>query len=83
MADAVFQVMARQGVTRDILYDPGFPLQNADNLWNYGAYHVTGYAYTYPGVPTSWEFIKTPQLIPNLQRTLREILSNKIHLGAC
>lgn len=39
-------MMARQGVTRDILYDPGFPAQNDDRLWNAspGKYHVIGYA---------------------------------------
>ena len=52
----VFQVMARQGVTRALLYDPAFPQQ--DTLWyyatatDYSGYHVTGYCYTYPGIGT-------------------------------
>jgi prepilin-type N-terminal cleavage/methylation domain-containing protein len=52
LPDQVYQVMYRQGITRDILYDPAFMLQS--NLWGYGGgYHVTGYAYTYPGIGTS------------------------------
>jgi len=47
---AVFQTMKTAGVTRDLLYDPGFPDQNIDLAWYYnttGAYHVTGYAYAW------------------------------------
>jgi prepilin-type N-terminal cleavage/methylation domain-containing protein len=46
----VYTVMQRQGITVDIMYDPAFMLQS--NLWGWGApaYHVTGYAYTYPGI---------------------------------
>lgn len=42
------------GVTRSILYDPGFPEMNQDGLWNYlgrdgSPYRVIGYAMTFPG----------------------------------
>jgi prepilin-type N-terminal cleavage/methylation domain-containing protein len=45
----VFQTMTTAGVTRDLMYDPGFPDQNINQAWNYanGAYHVTGYAYAW------------------------------------
>jgi prepilin-type N-terminal cleavage/methylation domain-containing protein/prepilin-type processing-associated H-X9-DG protein len=38
--------MIRSGLTRGTFYDPGFPEQNNEQLWNYtSAYKVTGYAY--------------------------------------
>jgi prepilin-type N-terminal cleavage/methylation domain-containing protein len=42
------------GVTREIMYDPGFPEMNRDGLWNFGGldgspYRVIGYAMTFPG----------------------------------
>ena len=49
----VADVLANCGVTRNILYDPGFPEDNCDPNWVYGQpnYHSTGYAYTFPGSP--------------------------------
>jgi prepilin-type N-terminal cleavage/methylation domain-containing protein len=46
--------LMNHGVTRDIMYDPGFPEMNQDGLWNYGGlagspYRVIGYAMTFPG----------------------------------
>ena len=43
-ADMVVKI----GTTRNVLYDPGFPEQNNDTLWNYGNIRVTGYGYTFP-----------------------------------
>lgn len=37
------------GATRNVCYDPGFPIQNTDPLWNYAGYHVTGYAFAFKG----------------------------------
>jgi prepilin-type N-terminal cleavage/methylation domain-containing protein len=53
----VAQTMARASVTRDVMYDPGFPDQNVDGLWNFyipqhatqAPYRVIGYAMTFPG----------------------------------
>lgn len=48
--------MTRSGVTRNILYCPGFPAQNSDVLWGnnngfnngaYGNFRVSGYAQTF------------------------------------
>jgi prepilin-type N-terminal cleavage/methylation domain-containing protein/prepilin-type processing-associated H-X9-DG protein len=39
------------GLTRDVFYCPANPDQNNNTLWNYGAIHVTGYAFTFPGTP--------------------------------
>lgn len=50
----VTDVLLQNGVTRNVMYDPGFPQQNVDQEWNYQpgpnppAYRVTGYAYTFP-----------------------------------
>jgi prepilin-type N-terminal cleavage/methylation domain-containing protein len=53
---AVCDTMVRCGYLRDVLYDPGFPGQNNDELWNWvithpssPPYRVTGYAMTFPG----------------------------------
>ena len=67
---AVFNVMARAGgASRDILYDPGFPPQNNDTLWNYGA-HVIGYALTLPPIPGAqsplMQFYYNDKIVPEL-----------------
>jgi len=38
------------GGQRGTMYCPAFPEQNNDVLWNYGSYHVIGYAMTFPGL---------------------------------
>jgi prepilin-type N-terminal cleavage/methylation domain-containing protein len=53
LPEAVYQVMSTAGLTRDLLYDPGFPDQNINQAWFYtGAYHVTGYAYAWWRTPS-------------------------------
>ena len=47
--------MQGNGMVRGDLYDPGFPEQNNDALWNWGAggnpaFRVIGYAMTFPGM---------------------------------
>jgi prepilin-type N-terminal cleavage/methylation domain-containing protein len=70
---SIANALLQNGITRAILYDPGFPEMNVDGLWNYepdtnaptGAYRVIGYAMTFPGTaglnPTNWN--------PNLNST--------------
>ena len=45
--------LLRNGISRNQFYDPGFPEQNTDVLWNIGgnsgAYRLIGYATTIPG----------------------------------
>ncbi len=43
-------MMVASGTSRGVMYCPAFPEQNQDNLWNYGAIRVTGYAYTFKGM---------------------------------
>lgn len=57
---SVANTLLQAGVTRDIMYDPGFPEMNDDGLWNFAPgyvdpdgdpapYRVIGYAMTFPG----------------------------------
>jgi prepilin-type N-terminal cleavage/methylation domain-containing protein len=47
----VANYLAGSGTQRHIMYDPGFPDQDNDQLWNYAppAFRVIGYALTFPG----------------------------------
>lgn len=47
--DNVMTSYFSSGATRDVCYDPGFPAQNTDGLWNYAGYHVAGYAFAFQG----------------------------------
>ena len=58
-------VLERNGIPREIMYDPGNPRQNADIWWNFSVdFRVIGYAMTLPGknnvIPTN----QNPTLIP-------------------
>jgi prepilin-type N-terminal cleavage/methylation domain-containing protein len=57
---SVADKLLQAGLTRDIMYDPGFPEMNQDGLWDFapgyvrpdgtpGPYRVIGYAMTFPG----------------------------------
>jgi prepilin-type N-terminal cleavage/methylation domain-containing protein len=50
----VWQTMSTAGLTRDLVYDPGFPDQNIDGAWYYAGrtVHVTGYAYAWWRTPS-------------------------------
>lgn len=41
--------LLQRGMQRHTLYDPGFPEQDNNTLWDFSAYRVTGYALTLPG----------------------------------
>jgi len=70
----VSEALATHGITRAILYDPGFPEMNQNGLWNFGGlpgsppYRVIGYAMTFPGTAsvseTNWNRSISPQPIP-------------------
>lgn len=76
---SVADALLASGVTRDIMYDPGFPQMNTDGLWNFAPqdigedglnhpYRVIGYAMTFPGTATvtqtNWNFTTVPTPIP-------------------
>ena len=57
---SVANALNDHGVTRSIMYDPGFAEMNQDGLWNYGGlagslYRVIGYAMTFPGTASVTE----------------------------
>jgi prepilin-type N-terminal cleavage/methylation domain-containing protein len=57
---SVANALNDHGVTRNIMYDPGFAEMNQDGLWNYGGlagspYRVIGYAMTFPGTASVTE----------------------------
>lgn len=69
---SISDVLAQQSITRDVMYDPGFPEMNQNGLWNFGGrpgnpYRVIGYAMTFPGTAsvsqTNWNRTITPQPI--------------------
>jgi prepilin-type N-terminal cleavage/methylation domain-containing protein len=71
--------LIQHGITREVLYDPGFPEMNQEGLWNFGGipgrpYRVIGYAMTFPGTAsvseTNWNRTITPQSIPFGDTTL-------------
>jgi prepilin-type N-terminal cleavage/methylation domain-containing protein len=69
----VADALMRYSITRNIMYDPGFPEMNQDGLWNYVGsipnrpYRVIGYAMTFPNtasvIETNWNRSVTPQSI--------------------
>jgi len=44
-------ILTNNGLTRDVQYDPGFPMQNNGKMWPYngGAYCATGYGWAFNG----------------------------------
>ena len=68
LPDVVYQVMLRQGVTEDILYDPAFPEQQQG--WTFGnpTFHVIGYLSTYPSCAYINSANANPTINPDLYR---------------
>lgn len=57
--------IGRNGVQRHVMYDPGFPDQDNDTLWNFAStYRVIGYAMTFPGTATLHATNENPTLVP-------------------
>jgi prepilin-type N-terminal cleavage/methylation domain-containing protein len=68
---SVCDTMMRAGYLRDVMYDPGFPEQNNDELWNWVVthpttppYRVTGYAMTFPGTASVANQFCNPTIYP-------------------
>ncbi len=64
-------MMVASGTSRGVMYCPAFKEQNNDDLWNYGAYRVTGYAYSFQGTAgftadTYWSTNINTSLIPQV-----------------
>jgi len=72
---AVSDILLKNNITRDIMYDPGFPEMNCDGLWNFyppatsgpygtNAYRVIGYAMTFPGTASETYTNQNPRVSP-------------------
>jgi prepilin-type N-terminal cleavage/methylation domain-containing protein len=74
----VTDVLIKSGCTRNVMYDPGFPDQNCDELWEKfsGTFRVVGYALTFPNTArvksTEWNenISRSPMGISISDRTL-------------
>ena len=58
-------MMRYYGLTRDVMYDPGFPQANVDAAWNDRVdRRDTGYALTLPDSPWVSRLLQNPKVIP-------------------
>jgi prepilin-type N-terminal cleavage/methylation domain-containing protein/prepilin-type processing-associated H-X9-DG protein len=62
----VGDLMTQSGTQRNIMYDPGFPDQNTDELWNYvpNSFRVIGYAMTFPNTASVSKTNQNPSVVP-------------------
>jgi prepilin-type N-terminal cleavage/methylation domain-containing protein len=62
----VAEQMLRSGTQRHVMYDPGFPEQDTDELWNFQTnyFRVIGYAMTFPGTASVTQTNENPSIIP-------------------
>jgi prepilin-type N-terminal cleavage/methylation domain-containing protein len=71
MPQYVTDLMLSSGTQRHVMYDPGFPAQDNDELWNFSlnadptkGFRVIGYAMTFPGTATLTATNENPSIIP-------------------
>ncbi len=62
----VADLMLRSGTQRHVMYDPGFPDQDNDELWNFAtnSFRVIGYAMTFPGTASLTATNENPSTVP-------------------
>src|SRR5690348_12620777 len=62
----VADLMTQNGAQRHVMYCPGFPDQDNDQLWNFapGAFRVIGYAQTFPGTASIFSTNDNPSVVP-------------------
>ncbi len=63
----VANLMVGSGTTRHVMYCPGFPEQDNDELWNFitNQFRVIGYAQSFPGTATVTKTNENPSIIPS------------------
>ena len=95
MPQNVADLLIQSGTQRDVMYDPGFPDQNNDQLWNFAlnnsnpaqGFRVIGYAMTFEGTasltPTNWNISIIPQPIKYVTLTLPAPPASDRVLMAC
>jgi prepilin-type N-terminal cleavage/methylation domain-containing protein len=61
----VADLMVSSGTQRHVMYDPGFPEQDNDELWNFvtNNFRVLGYAMTFPGTASVMVTNENPSLV--------------------
>jgi prepilin-type N-terminal cleavage/methylation domain-containing protein len=72
MPQNVADLMVASGAQRHVMYDPGFPDQDSDELWNFAVnnsnpasgFRVIGYAETFPGTATLMETNENASILP-------------------
>jgi len=62
----VANLMTQNGAQRHVMYDPGFPDQDNDVLWNFAlnSFRVIGYAQTFPGTASINATNDNPSVVP-------------------
>jgi len=62
----VGDLMTQSGTQRHIMYCPGFPEQDTDELWNWvtNSVRVIGYAMTFPGTASVSQTNQNPSIVP-------------------
>jgi len=71
MPQFVADLMLSSGAQRHVMYDPGFPAQDNDELWNFSlnadptkGFRVIGYAMTFPGTASLMVTNENPSILP-------------------
>jgi len=60
----VAEALTQEGAQRHILYDPGFPKQDSDDLWTFSRFRVVGYAFAWANTPSVRRTNTTESLNP-------------------
>jgi prepilin-type N-terminal cleavage/methylation domain-containing protein/prepilin-type processing-associated H-X9-DG protein len=62
----VADLMTQNGAQRHVMYCPGFPDQDNDELWNFvtNTFRVIGYAQTFPGTASIFSTNDNPSIVP-------------------
>jgi prepilin-type processing-associated H-X9-DG protein len=63
---AVSEQMVGSGTSRNVMYCPGFPDQNSDELWNFAtnSFRVIGYVLTFPGTASLMKTNENASILP-------------------
>src|SRR4030095_4425829 len=66
MPVAVADQLLRSGTQRHVMYCPGFPDQDNDELWNFvtNSFRVIGYGQTFPGTATLMRTNENQSIVP-------------------
>jgi hypothetical protein len=95
MPQTVADMLVNSGTQRHVMYDPGFPAQDSDELWNFAlnranpalGFRVIGYSVTFPGTATlsltNENFSLIPTSIQYQQVTMPPPASSDRVLMAC